>query len=88
MCERLVKVHVFVLCHVCRKRYYNYYQKKYFVVIFLGPVHRVVFIYELTSSEAVEKTVHSIIDDWNSLAQLYAAVLKFADIYNSKAASS
>ena len=55
---------------------------------FLGPVHRVVFIYELTSSEAVEKTVHSIIDDWNSLAQLYAAVLKFADIYNSKAASS
>ena len=87
-----MKVHVFVLCHVCRKPSYNYYQKrmKYFIMYrdFLGPVHRVVFIYELTSSEAVEKTVHSIIDDWNSLAQLYAAVLKFADIYNSKATSS
>ena len=41
-------------------------------------------MYELTSSESVEKTVSSIIDDWNSLAQLYAAVIKFAKVYNSK----
>ncbi len=42
------------------------------------------FIYELTSTDSVEKTVQGIIEDWNALAHLYAAVLEFGQIYKSK----
>ncbi len=54
------------------------------LIVHAGKLQRVTFLHELISSDTIDKTVHSIVDDWNSLGQLYAATLKFADVYKSE----
>ena len=46
-----------------------------------GPVHRVHFAFEFSGNDVMDKFVHSLIEDWNSLCHMYGAVLDFADIY-------